>query len=96
MRLWFALLLVLGVAETAAVASEPIVAMKQWSSATKARDINGFALGAPIKQATKRLKISFARGELVQASAGGIAYDPAFASPDAFIASNLASCSANS
>lgn len=73
--IWRLPIIGLAVTATAAVASEPMVAVKLGGSATKARDINGFVLGAPMKEAAKRLKISFVQGELVQASAGDFAYD---------------------
>ena len=59
---------------TAAVASEPMASVKPGLSATKARDINGFALGMSIKQAAKGMKVTFAQGELVEGTAGGINY----------------------
>jgi hypothetical protein len=56
-------------------ASEPMAPIKAGGSATKARDINGFALGMPIEEAEKRVKVTFAQGELVQSSLNGIQYN---------------------
>ena len=59
----------------AASASEPMSPVKAGGSATKARDINGFALGMSIEEAEKRVKVGFTQGELVQSSLDGIQYD---------------------
>lgn len=74
MRFWHPTLASIFLFATAAAASEPMAAMKPGMSATKARDINGFALGMPIKHAAKQMKVTFAQGELVEGTVGGIDY----------------------
>ena len=74
MRFWHPTLTSMLLFATAAAASEPMASVKPGLSATKARDINGFALGMPIKQAAARMKVTFAQGELVEGTVGGIAY----------------------
>ena len=74
MRFWHPTLASIFLFATAAVASEPMAAVKPGQSATKARDIHGFALGMPIKQAAKAMQVSFAQGELVEGTAGNINY----------------------
>ncbi|MGL4639678.1 MAG: hypothetical protein ACRCVX_08145 [Shewanella sp.] len=58
-----------------AFASEPMAPVDSGASATKARDINGFALGEPIEDAIKRVEVTFVQGELVQSTLNGIQYD---------------------
>jgi hypothetical protein len=55
-----------------AIAGDPIAAVNPGHSATKARDIQGFALGAPIKEAMERFTPTFAQGDQVQGTMGDI------------------------
>ena len=75
MRRFTALALTALIAAASAFASEPMAPVKSGSSATKARDINGFELGMPIKEAAKRVNVSFTQGELVQSTLNDIEYD---------------------
>lgn len=68
------LLFALGFMASPALAADPMTPIEAGLSATKARDINGFTLGLPVKEAAKRLKVEFVQGELVQGSLDGIRY----------------------
>lgn len=75
MRAAIAFAVALSVLPTPAFSSEPIGPVKFGLSATKARDINGFALGMAIQEATARSTVTFRQGELIQATLNGIEYD---------------------
>lgn len=55
-------------------AGEPMEPIAPGRSATKARDIGGFTLGASIREVMKRPNVRHVQGELFEATAGGIAY----------------------
>lgn len=56
-------------------ASEPMEPVGPGRSATKARDIGGFTLGAQIREVMKRPNVRQVQGELFEATAGGIKYE---------------------
>ncbi len=58
-----------------ALANEPMSPVTPGASATKARDIRGFELGSPVREAVKRTSVEFAQGELVETMLDGIKYD---------------------
>ena len=70
MRSLLALLLL--ASSTAAIAGDPIAAVHPGASATRARDINGFALGSPIRDAAKRFTVTYTQGDQVQGKMGDI------------------------
>jgi hypothetical protein len=55
-----------------ALAGEPIAAVHPGASATKARDIQDFTLGMPIREAMKRLTLTYAQGDQIQGKIGNI------------------------
>lgn len=55
---------------TAAMAGQPIAPVHPGSSATKARDIQGFALGMPIREALKRVSVTYSQGDQIQGKVG--------------------------
>jgi hypothetical protein len=57
-------------AATAASAGQPIAAVHPGSSATKARDIQGFALGMPIREAMKRVTLTYSQDNQIQGKVG--------------------------
>jgi hypothetical protein len=57
---------------SAASAGQPIAAVHRGGSATKARDIQGFALGMPIHEALKRVSVTYSQGDQIQGKVGGI------------------------
>jgi hypothetical protein len=75
MRLTKFIFIVATACSIAVSASEPMAPIKAGASATKARDINGFALGMSIEEAEKRVTVTFSQGELVQSSLNGVQYD---------------------
>ena len=75
MRVTKFLFIAITTCSTPALASEPMEPIKAGGSATKARDINGFAIGMSINEAVTRVTVTFAQGELVQSTLDGIQYD---------------------
>jgi hypothetical protein len=61
----------LGMASPAA-AGDPIAAVHPGASATKARDILGFALGMPIREAVHRFTVTYKQGNQIQGKMGDI------------------------
>ena len=57
---------------SAANAGEPIAPLHPGGSATKARDIQGFTLGMPVRAALKRLSVTYRQGNQIQGKAGDI------------------------
>jgi hypothetical protein len=57
---------------TAASAGQPIAAVHPGGNATKARDIQGFALGMPIREALKRVSVTYSQGDQIQGKVGDI------------------------
>jgi hypothetical protein len=55
-----------------AMAGQPIAAVHPGASATRARDIQGFSLGMPIREAVKRMTVTFSQGDQVQGKLGDI------------------------
>jgi hypothetical protein len=58
-----------------ALANEPMAPLVPGASATKARDISGFELGEPVREAVKRTSVEFVQGELVETTLNDIEYD---------------------
>lgn len=57
---------------TPALAGDPIAAVHPGASATKARDIQDFRLGTPIREAMKRFTPTYAQGNQIQGKLGNI------------------------
>jgi hypothetical protein len=55
-----------------ALAGDPIAAARPGASATKARDIQDFALGMPIREAMKRFTPTFVQGNQMQGKLGNV------------------------
>lgn len=70
MRVRFAILALL--LASPAFAGEPIAPVHSGASATKARDIHGFALGMPIREARKRFSVTYTQGNQIQGKLGNI------------------------
>jgi hypothetical protein len=66
-----AILLAASVA-TSAQAGNPIAPVHPGASATKARDIQGFALGMPIREAMKRFTVTYTQDNQIQGKFGDI------------------------
>lgn len=75
MRLSVPVLLLTCAISVPTLANEPMAPVVPGASATKARDISGFELGSPIREAVKRTNVEFAQGELVETTHDGIDYD---------------------
>jgi hypothetical protein len=60
------------VAASPAIAGDPIAPVHPGGSATMARDIQGFVLGMPIREAMKRFTPTYAQGEQIQGKVGEI------------------------
>jgi len=57
---------------SAAIAGDPIAAVHRGATATKARDIDGFALGSSIRDAAKRFTVTYSQGDQLQGRMGDI------------------------
>lgn len=57
---------------TSAQAGDPIAPVHSGASATKARDIQGFALGTSIREAAKRFTVTYTQGNQIQGKLGDI------------------------
>jgi hypothetical protein len=55
-----------------ALGGEPIAPVRPGASATKARDIHGFALGMQIREALKRVAVNFSQGNQIQGKLGNV------------------------
>ena len=78
MRFAFALSIAVLCVAPPAIANEPMAPVNEGKSATIARDINGFVLGMPVKDAIQRVKITDEWGDFVKAELDGIEYEFAF------------------
>jgi len=72
MRLALPAVVAIAVATSPAMAGDLIAAMHRGASATKARDIQGFTLGMPIREAMKRFTPTYAQGDQIQGKLGNI------------------------
>lgn len=72
MRFTFAAAAAVMIIGSPAFAGDPIAPVNPGHSATKVRDIQGFALGMPIKEAMKRFAPTYAQGDQVQGKLGDI------------------------
>jgi hypothetical protein len=70
MRRWVLIAAAAGWASSPAIAGDPIAPVHPGASATKARDIDGFELGSPIREAAKRIKVTWVQGDQVQGKLG--------------------------
>lgn len=70
MRLLLATLLV--TISASALAGSPIAPIHPGASATKARDIHGFVLGMPMREAAKRFTVTYTQGNQIQGKLGDI------------------------
>jgi hypothetical protein len=72
MRLSVISVVAFGTLGTPTLAGDPIAAVHPGASATKARDIQDFRLGSPIREAMKRLTPTYAQGNQIQGKLGNI------------------------